>query len=350
MYYISRYPAEKSKNPDGTFSGSVRLKNKTGSIMILQSDKIEAFVFRHFDAGRFGPEAGLARFRKRMGISGRAVRRPGSIFHRVAIPAAAMLVLSAGTGIYMHQRNAWTEFHAYDVAQTFVLKDATQVTLAPGAALRYQPKRAPRTVRQTGKVLYAVTREEARPFEVLSDGGYIRVLGTTFQLDADKGEASCLSGKVLFAASRPETTAKDTGKTSAGPAEGQESWQVILTAGQRAALGDAAPSAVLNPAVWATGRFVYENAPLSAVLEELSEWSGVRLSFVRPSPNGMIPPAASGASGSRPASPASAASSAPDEPRLTATFEAGSLDEILSLIEAALDVKLLRLSVDRKKE
>lgn len=289
--------------------------------MKLQSYKTETFVFRHFAAGRFDPEAGLARFRKRMGIRARTGRRPGSLFHKVAIPAAAMLVLAAGTGLYMHQRNAWTEFHAYDVAQTFVLKDATQVTLAPGAALRYQPKRAPRTVRQTGKVLYAVTRNEARPFEVLSDGGYIRVLGTTFQLDADKGEASCLSGKVLFAASRPE---------------GPDSWQVILAAGQRAALGDAAPSAALNPAVWATGRFVYEAAPLSTVLEELSEWSGVRLSAGDPLSGGAHSPSPQADSPASEASPASAQ----DEPRLTATFEAGSLDEILPLIEAALDVRV----------
>ena len=269
--------------------------------MKLQSYKTETFVFRHFAAGRFDPEAGLARFRKRMGIRARTGRRPGSLFHKVAIPAAAMLVLAAGTGLYMHQRNAWTEFHAYDVAQTFVLKDATQVTLAPGATLRYQPKRASRTVWQTGKVLYSVTRNAADPFEVLSDGGYIRVLGTVFQLDAGRSEASCLSGKVLFAAAQD-------------PEPG--SWQVILTAGQRAALGDAAPSAALNPAVWATGRFEYNAAPLSAVLEELSAWYGVRLSAGGPL----------------------SSSSAQVEPRLTATFEASSLDEILPLIESALDV------------
>lgn len=275
--------------------------------MKQRSDREEAFVFRHFDGKRFDPEAGFARFRQRMGISVRAGRHPGSVFRRLVIPAAAaMLVLAVGTGVYFHQRNAWTEYRAYDVAQTFSLKDATQVTLAPGATLRYQPKRASRTVWQTGKVLYSVTRNAADPFEVLSDGGYIRVLGTVFQLDAGRSEASCLSGKVLFAAAQD-------------PEPG--SWQVILTAGQRAALGDAAPSAALNPAVWATGRFEYNAAPLSAVLEELSAWYGVRLSAGGPL----------------------SSSSAQVDPRLTATFEASSLDEILPLIEAALDVRVIVL-------
>ena len=142
--------------------------------MKQRSDREEAFVFRHFDGKRFDPEAGFARFRQRMGISVRAGRHPGSVFRRWVIPAAAaMLVLAVGTGVYFHQRNAWTEYRAYDVAQTFSLKDATQVTLAPGATLRYQPKRASRTVWQTGKVLYSVTRNAADPFEVLSDGGYM---------------------------------------------------------------------------------------------------------------------------------------------------------------------------------
>ena len=59
----------------------------------------------------------------------------------------------------------------------------------------------------------------------------------------------------------------------------------------------------------------------NAVLEELSAWSGVRLSAGAPL----------------------CSSSAQVEPRLTATFEASSLDEILPLIEAALDVRVIVL-------
>ena len=252
-------------------------------------EKQLAFVLRHFGEDRFNPEKGWRRFAARAGLSG--IRRRPSLGWALGVAASVALLVSAG--LWLERRFRWTEFRAGDVAQTYVLRDASRVTLAPGAVLRCQEHRAPRTVYQTGKILYEVVHKEKDPFEVISEGGYVRVLGTVFQLDADKGEAACLSGKVLFS-----------------PSRGQEG--LLLKGGERATMGDKEPSASLNPSVWATGRFVYDHTPLSLVAEDLSAYYGVPLSV----------PAGEGGR------------------LLTATLEAEPLPELLGLIEAALGVRM----------
>ena len=94
------------------------------------------------------------------------------------LPVAAALVL----GVFFAWRNTWTEYHAYDLAQTFTLKDGTRATLAPGSTLRYQPHKAPRLVQMEGQVHYAVTRDEAHPFRVTAPSATVTVLGTVFQV------------------------------------------------------------------------------------------------------------------------------------------------------------------------
>ena len=69
-------------------------------------------------------------------------------------------------------------------------------------------------------------------------------------------------------------------------------------------------SALPNPAAWATGYFRYEATPLAVVLEERSAYYGVSLS-----------------------APA-------DGKSLTGEFSTESLDDILELIEQALEVKI----------
>ncbi|MBR2747009.1 MAG: FecR domain-containing protein, partial [Bacteroidales bacterium] len=52
--------------------------------------------------------------------------------------------------------------------------------------LRYQPHKAPRQVEMTGKVHYAVARDEAHPFRVTAPAATVTVLGTVFQVSEDR--------------------------------------------------------------------------------------------------------------------------------------------------------------------
>ena len=247
-----------------------------------------SFVLRHYRPGKFDTQKAWEK------VSGMTARRPVRRILLWAMPVAAALIL----GVFLSWRNTWTEYRAYDLAQAFTLKDGTQATLSPGATLRYQPHKAPRQIRMTGLVHYAVARDEAHPFRVTAPSATVTVLGTVFQvMDNDSTvRVDVTEGRVRF--------------------EGQEGEGVILTAGQSASLRDGIPvledAPLPNPSAWATGVFRYEATPLESVLRDLSAFYGVSLRL----------------------------KDDPADRSLTGEFSTESLDEILELITLALDVEI----------
>lgn len=243
------------------------------------------FVLRFFRRGKFDPQRAWKK------IAG-----PRIPHYFWLVPAAAAILLF----VFIRRQNAWTEYRSYDVPQSFALVDGTRITLAPQASLRYQPHRNPRTVAMSGKVFYEVARDESHPFTVTLESARVQVLGTSFQVFESDSTVSVdvVSGLVRFS--------------------GTEGDGILLAAGQSAALSGSVPvmeaSALPNAAAWATGRFHYDSTPLEVVLEELSAYYGVSLS-------------------------------APAEGKcLTGDFTTDSLDEILELVEQALDVRIDRQS------
>lgn len=209
--------------------------------------KTLSYVLKYFSGDRFDTEPALRRFHMR---TGQHVN-----WWRYAVSAAAAIALVAMLS-YFHY-NVWTRYEAFDTAQSFTLKDGSRVLLSPGSSLRLQPNKNPRAVTMAGRILFDVARNENRPFEVFSDSAYIKVLGTVFSLDSKATTVSVVSGKVFFA-----------GCKSAGG--------IILSAGESARMHDGKPATlkVLNPLAWASGKFVYKDAELEAVLDELSRYYG----------------------------------------------------------------------------
>ena len=128
----------------------------------------------------------------------------------------------------------------------------------------------------------------------------VKVLGTRFQVQESGREtrAWVRDGRVLFASSA-------------------HGGGVVLTRGMEAVLshGSSVPRRVtpsLNPEAWRTGSFVYNDAPLEKVLEELSRYYGVRLT-----------------------------ASEPDR-RLTATLPADDLERVVRMIETSLNIRIKR--------
>lgn len=266
--------------------------------MKTNEDRMIDFVAKSYEENRFDPKKALARsqngsLRRSLSLSKRTV-----MLKRIAGVAAAAAV---GIFLYLSWLTSWTDYAAYDIAQTFTLPDSSSVTLAPGSTLRLQKHKDKRLVQMTGKVYFNVRHDDRAPFRVDAGSGFVKVLGTRFQVDSqDPISVSVVSGKVLFSAIR----------------SGEEA--LILTKGQSAVLDPAASKPVEitpkhpNPAAWATGEFIYDNTPLPEVLSELSEYYDVTLVAF------------------------DAGHSSGESRRLSGEFSTFSLQEILNLINSAL--------------
>lgn len=266
--------------------------------MKTNEDRMIDFVAKSYEENRFDPKKALARsqngsLRRSLSLSKRTV-----MLKRIAGVAAAAAV---GIFLYLSWLTSWTGYAAYDIAQTFTLPDSSSVTLAPGSTLRLQKHNDKRLVQMTGKVYFNVRHDDRAPFRVNAGSGFVKVLGTRFQVDSrDPISVSVVSGKVLFSAIR----------------SGEEA--LILTKGQSAVLDPAASKPVEitpkhpNPAAWATGEFIYDNTPLPEVLSELSEYYDVTLVAF------------------------DAGHSSGESRRLSGEFSTSSLQEILNLINSAL--------------
>lgn len=266
--------------------------------MKTNEDRMIDFVAKSYEENRFDPKKALARsqngsLRRSLSLSKRTV-----MLKRIAGVAAAAAV---GIFLYLSWLTSWTGYAAYDIAQTFTLPDSSSVTLAPGSTLRLQKHKDKRLVQMTGKVYFNVRHDDRAPFRVNAGSGFVKVLGTRFQVDSrDPISVSVVSGKVLFSAIR----------------SGEEA--LILTKGQSAVLDPAASKPVEitpkhpNPAAWATGEFLYDNTPLPEVLSELSEYYDVTLVAF------------------------DAGHSSGESRRLSGEFSTSSLQEILNLINSAL--------------
>lgn len=266
--------------------------------MKTNEDRMIDFVAKSYEENRFDPKKALARsqngsLRRSLSLSKRIV-----MLKRIAGVAAAAAV---GIFLYLPWLTSWTDYAAYDIAQTFTLPDSSSVTLAPGSTLSLQKHKDKRLVQMTGKVYFNVRHDDRAPFRVDAGSGFVKVLGTRFQVDSrDPISVSVVSGKVLFSAIR----------------SGEEA--LILTKGQSAVLDPAASKPVEitpkhpNPAAWATGEFIYDNTPLPEVLSELSEYYDVTLVAF------------------------DAGHSSGESRRLSGEFSTSSLQEILNLINSAL--------------
>lgn len=266
--------------------------------MKTNEDRMLDFVAKSYEENRFDPKKALARsqngsLRRSLSLSKRTV-----MLKRIAGVAAAAAV---GIFLYLSWLTSWTDYAAYDIAQTFTLPDSSSVTLAPGSTLRLQKHKDKRLVQMTGKVYFNVRHDDRAPFRVDAGSGFVKVLGTRFQVDSrDPISVSVVSGKVLFSAIRSGEKA------------------LILTKGQSAVLDSAASKPVEitpkhpNPAAWATGEFIYDNTPLPEVLSELSEYYDVTLVAF------------------------DAGHSSGESRRLSGEFSTSSLPEILNLINSAL--------------
>ena len=262
-------------------------------------DKHMDFVLKHYQEGKFDTQKAIDRFNEAHGIVQKPRRRVLPWVSGMVAAAAAVILcvfLFRGNDLQTQQ----IQLVADAQIQEYVLPDGSEVTLAPGSRLTYSEK-SPRKTQLEGKAFFEVARDEAVPFEITSDGAFVRVLGTKFMVDAGSSvkEVYVTEGKVLFAKS-------------------SDSEGVILTKDMQATLSelDAVPVIAMEPDVnsiaWQRGSFIFNQTPLKEVLETLSKH--YKVSFVA---NDL-------------------------SKELSGEFDAEDLDLIISIIESALDVHIVK--------
>ena len=259
-------------------------------------DKHLDFVLKHYQEGKFDTQKAIRRFNEAHGIVQQPRRRVMPWVSGIVAAAAAVIVC-----VFLFlDSNRQIQLMADAEVQEFVLPDGSEVTLAPGSRLTYKEK-SPRKTMLEGKAFFEVARDEAVPFEITSDGAFVRVLGTKFMVDAGSQvkEVYVTEGKVLFARS-------------------SESEGVVLTKDMQATLSQSdlhpvvAEENDVNSLAWQRGTFIFDKTPLKEVLETLSDY--YKVSFV-----------------------------ADDlSKQLSGEFYTDDLDLIISLIESALDVNIVK--------
>ena len=127
-----------------------------------------------------------------------------SVWKYLSIAASIALLLVTGallTDKAPEQELVYYETTAVPDAKTKItLPDSSVVWLNANACLRY-PREFSEQIRQVeikGEAFFEVRKDEKKPFIVQTDGIGIRVLGTTFNVDAEpeKTEITLLTGKI----------------------------------------------------------------------------------------------------------------------------------------------------------
>lgn len=190
------------------------------------------------------------------------------------------------------------------------LADGTQVVLGPASRLAMLQDYgvSAREVRLWGEAYFDVVADPARPFRVFVGTSVTQVLGTQFGIRAYPEDPAV---RVVVA----------EGAVSLRPAD-QEAEGATLEAGELGELSRGAAEViarVVDPDVhlaWRDGRLAFENTPLTDVTREIERWYGV---------------------------PVRVGESSIGSLRLTASFRDQSLEVVLDVVAASLDVRWKRV-------
>ncbi|MHB1327233.1 MAG: FecR family protein [Gemmatimonadales bacterium] len=154
---------------------------------------------------------------------------------------------------------------------TVPLRDGSVVRLAPSSRLTVLPSGGDREVRLEGRAFFAVARNTARPFRVLTKGGEVQVLGTRFEVATDSTDLALVvvEGRVALAAgeSRVEVGAGERGEIRQGT------------------VGSVRPVsvAVVDSAMGWVGRFMaFHVTPLRDAAREINRIFGVTIEIADP--------------------------------------------------------------------
>lgn len=257
-------------------------------------EKCLRFVLRYYQKNKMNTQKALKAFKDKHQI----VKHNNKATYIGWFAFGAIAAMLIGFLIYprFQQKEQWKTITAEMVPVSCMLPDGSSVTLYPNSYIQFRENKewlSHREVRMRGKACFFVRHDAARPFTVEGLLAQVKVLGTVFTVDESRKDTAIVkveSGKVQFSA---------VGKTDPIILAKDMTAQLIKNQGK--------PQMVKQPA---TGSFIFDNAPLPKVLEELSRYYKVKLS------------------------------ASDTNKRLTASFKNKSLDEVIRFIEKVLNIKI----------
>jgi transmembrane sensor len=179
------------------------------------------------------------------------------------VAMAVVLVSAIAFGGYWYSRHAgWQTLTATAQNQSFALPDQSVILLRKGSTLQV-PKQfdaKERVVRLTGEAFFNVQHNEQQPFKITTAHSAIKVLGTSFLVNAGENE-----DEVVVITGKVHVTDKNESEN-----------QVTLSPGERAVLlhdhfyqNQVTDS---NFIAWKTGSLVFNNASLQKVLQDVTHY------------------------------------------------------------------------------
>lgn len=185
--------------------------------------------------------------------------------------AAAVAGLAIGLALLVRLLNlpggiGLTEVNTHEQeTKQIVLADGTQVRLNENTTLRYDDRfdDSVRTVYLLGEAFFDVARNEAQPFRVVSEGALVRVLGTSFNVQALPDDTAVVVTVVSGVVSLSDENESLPALTLEAGEQG-----VFQTTDQRVRpVATVAPNAL----AWYTQEMVFANQSLSRVSQVLEE-------------------------------------------------------------------------------
>jgi transmembrane sensor len=235
-----------------------------------------------------------------------SVRNFSFWFARVAAILVIALLLSITVLVITHNF-ASNSYKTDKTTLTATLPDGSQFTLNKGSTLKY-PKRFRddlRKVTLTGEAYFEVQPDHNKPFIVNAEEIEIKVLGTSFNVNAyrenDKIEVVVNSGKVAITK------------------EGEITERLILQPGNKGTFNKSDQSLKLyvnkdpNFLSWKTREFVFENMSLKEIVRTINKVYNSKITI---------------------------ADDSLQDKRITVSFNNQSLDAILNVLSATLDINI----------
>jgi transmembrane sensor len=227
-------------------------------------------------------------------------------FVRIAAVLVIGLFLSI-TGILLSRNFGYISYTTDETTMVTQLSDGSQVTLNTGSSLKIQKKfrNDQRIVRLVGEAYFEVFPDPSRPFIVNTDKIEIKVLGTSFNVNAykDKNEIEVVVNTGQVALTK----------------EGNITERIILKSGNRGTFNKSDQSLKLfvnedpNFLSWKTRQLIFEDTSLEEIILTINKIYHTNILIIGDSLK---------------------------KDRVTASFTDQSLDAILNVLAATLDLDI----------
>jgi transmembrane sensor len=194
--------------------------------------------------------------------------------------AAAVAIVAAGLAWHTVRAPGTTFETAVGEHSTISLPDGSTLELNSNSLARIAYSKDARVIRlERGEAFFRVIHDAARPFWVVSDGTWVRDVGTAFNVDlrGNGVRVTVSEGTVKVGAADAGGRAPSDEALSQAPVSVVSAGQEVDMHGSAAAVRTLRAADIARTEAWRSGTVYFEKQPLSDVVEEIGRYSTLRL-------------------------------------------------------------------------